>query len=135
MTALDTSVVIAAFAPWHEAHSEARRAVTPEAVIPAHVVTETYAVLTRMPQPFRMNPATVADYLTRQWAGRVIAPDAALYESLTSAAARASVIGGATYDALVALTAHRSGHELVSLDRRAEPTYRSLGVTYRLLPH
>ena len=135
MTALDTSVVIAAFAPWREAHAEARRAVTPEAIVPAHVVTETYAVLTRMPEPFRMNPSTVADYLTRQWAGRVIAPDAALYESLTTAAARTSVIGGATYDALVALTAHRSGHELLSLDRRAERTYQSLGIPYRLLLH
>jgi len=133
LSALDTSVVIAAFASWHEAHSEARRAVTPEAVLPAHVVTETYAVLTRMPEPFRMDPATVADYLTRQWAARVIVPDAALYESLMSTAARASVTGGATYDALVALTAHHGGHELLSLDRRAERTYRALGIAYRLI--
>ena len=54
MTALDTSVVIAAFAPWHESHKAARQAVTPEAVIPTHVATEAYAVLTRMPEPFRM---------------------------------------------------------------------------------
>ena len=81
MTALDSSVVIAAFAPWHEAHSVALRAVSPDAVVPAHVVTETYAVLTRMPEPFRMDASTVAAYLTRQWGGRVIAPDAALYES------------------------------------------------------
>ena len=67
MTALDTSIVIAAFAPWHEAHRAARRAVTPEAVIPAHVVTETYAVLTRMPEPFRMDARLVADYLAQQW--------------------------------------------------------------------
>jgi predicted nucleic acid-binding protein len=53
LTALDTSVVIAAFAPWHESHETARTVVTPEAVISAHVVTETYAVLTRMPAPFR----------------------------------------------------------------------------------
>ena len=68
MTALDTSVVIAAFAPWHESHEAARHAVTPDAVVPAHVVTETYAVLTRMPEPFRMEAATVATYLARQWA-------------------------------------------------------------------
>lgn len=135
MTALDTSVVIAAFAPWHEAHTAARRAVTPDTVVPAHVITETYAVLTRMPEPFRMSPTTVAEYLSRQWTGRVIPPDAALYESLIPSAATASVTGGATYDALVALTAHRSGHELLSLDRRAERTYRSLGVAYRLLSH
>jgi predicted nucleic acid-binding protein len=133
VTALDTSVVIAAFAPWHEAHTAARRAVTPEAVVPAHVVTETYAVLTRMPEPFRMDAATAAEYLARQWRGRIIAPAAELYESLTTAVATAGVTGGGTYDALVGLTAHSFGHELLSLDLRAERTYRTLGIAYRLL--
>ncbi len=133
MTALDTSVVIAAFAPWHESHETARTVVTPEAVIPAHVVTETYAVLTRMPAPFRMGATTVATYFARQWAGRVIAPDATLFESVTSTAATAGITGGATYDALVGLTAQAFGHELLSLDLRAERTYRSLGIPYRLL--
>jgi len=133
VTALDTSIVIAAFAPWHESHKAARLAVTPEAVIPAHVVTETYAVLTRMPEPFRMDTQAVADYLARQWGGRVIAPDAGLYESLPTAVATAGVMGGSTYDALVGLTAHRYGHQLLSLDLRAERTYRSLGIDYRLL--
>jgi predicted nucleic acid-binding protein len=133
VTALDTSVVIAAFAPWHEAHTAARRAVTPETVVPAHVVTETYAVLTRMPEPFRMDATTAAEYLARQWRGRVIAPDAELYESVTTAAATARVTGGGTYDALVGLTAHSFGHELLSLDLRAERTYRTLGIAYRLL--
>lgn len=133
MTALDTSVVVAAFSPWHEAHDAARRAVTADAVVPAHVVTETYAVLTRMPEPFRLDAATVADYLTRQWGGRVIAPDAGLIESLSATAAAAGITGGGTYDALVGLTAQSFGHELMSLDLRAERTYRSLGVAYRLL--
>lgn len=135
MTALDTSVVIAAFAPWHESHTAARQAVTPEAVIPAHVATETYAVLTRMPEPFRMDAQTVASYLAGQWGGRVIAPDAELYESLTTAVAAAGVMGGSTYDALVGLTAQRFGHRLLSLDLRAERTYRSLGIDYCLLAH
>lgn len=133
MTALDTSVIIAAFAPWHEAHTAARRVVGPGVVIPAHVVTETYAVLTRMPEPFRMDAQTVSDYLTQQWGGHIIAPDAALYESLPPAVAIAGVKGGSTYDALVGLTAHRFGHQLLSLDLRAERTYRSLGIDYRLL--
>ena len=96
-------------------------------------MTETYAVLTRMPEPFRMDAPTVAEYLARQWGGRVIAPDAEIYESLTQAAAAAGVTGGGTYDALVGLTAHSVGHELLSLDLRAERTYRSLGIAYRLL--
>ena len=84
-------------------------------------------------QPVRMDAATVAEYLSRQWCGRIIAPDAELYESLTAAAATAGVMGGGTYDALVGLTAHSFGHELLSLDLRAERTYRSLGIAYRLL--
>ncbi|HPY23738.1 MAG TPA: PIN domain-containing protein [Mycobacterium sp.] len=133
MTALDTSVVIAAFAPWHDAHTPARRAVTPDAVVPAHVVAATYAVLTRMPAPFRMDAATVAEYLQRQWGGRVITPDVGVYESLIEAAPAAGVTGGGTYDALVGLTARRFGHELLSLDLRAERTYRTLGIPHRLL--
>lgn len=133
MTALDTSVVIAAFAPWHDAHTAASGAVTADAVIPAHVVTETYAALTRMPAPFRMDAATVAEYLRRQWGGRVITPDAGVYESLIEAAPAAGVIGGGMYDALVGLTARRFGHELLSLDLRAERTYTTLGIPHRLL--
>ena len=91
MTALDTSVVIAAFAPWHEAHAVARRALTSDAVVPAHVVTETYAVLTRMPEPFRMDAATVAEYSRRQWHGRIVVPERGLYESLTVNAAAVGV--------------------------------------------
>ena len=96
-------------------------------------MTEIYAVLTRMPEPFRMEAATVAQYLAHQWGGRVIAPDTRLYESLTATAATAGVMGGGVYDALVGLTAHSFGHELLSLDLRAERTYRSLGIAYRLL--
>lgn len=101
--------------------------------MPAHVLTETYAVLTRMPEPFRMDAATVAEYLARQWGGRIIAPDAELYGALTTTVAAAGVTGGGTYDALVGLTAHSFGHELLSLDLRAERVYRSLGIAYRLL--
>ena len=71
--------------------------------------------------------------IARQWAGRVIAPNAETYQSLTSAAAKAGVMGGRTHDALVGLTAHAFGHELLSLDRRAESAYRSMGIAYRLL--
>jgi hypothetical protein len=59
------------------------------------VVTETYAVLTRMPEPFRLDAQLVADYLAQQWGGRVIAPDAGLYESLTTAVATVGGTGAA----------------------------------------
>lgn len=42
-------------------------------------------------------------------------------------------MGSSKYDALVGLTAHRFDHQLLSLDLRAERTYRSVGIGYRLL--
>lgn len=132
-TALDTSVVIAALSPWHEAHEQAVQAVSPETRIPAHVLTETFATLTRMPEPYRLSADVVADYLDRQWANRVIVPGPDLYDGLPRRAALAGVSGGSTYDALVGLTAHQAGCLLVSLDVRAAPTYRALGIDYRLL--
>ena len=40
---------------------------------------------------------------------------------------------GGTYEALVGLTAHSFGDELLSLELRAEHTYRTLGIADRLL--
>ncbi len=42
--------------------------------------------------------------------------------------ADSQIIGGATYDALIGLTARESGAELLSCDRRAAVTYEALGV-------
>ena len=133
MTALDTSVVVAAFASWHEAHAVAVEQVRAGALVPAQALTETYAVLTRLPEPFRIDPGAAAEYLHQQRHGRVLMPDVDLASELPLIAAAAGVWGGATYDALVATTAQRAGHSLVSLDARAERTYRALGVSYRLL--
>jgi len=50
---------------------------------------------------------------------------------LLSALADAGVFGGASYDGLVALEAHAHGHVLLSLDRRAQETYRRLRVPFQ----
>jgi predicted nucleic acid-binding protein len=42
-------------------------------------------------------------------------------------------IGGAVYDALVALTAKRAGATLVTADRRAASIYELVGVSFRRL--
>lgn len=51
MIALDTSVAIAVFASWHEAHSVAVEAIGPSPRLPAHAAIETFSVLTRLPAP------------------------------------------------------------------------------------
>lgn len=42
--------------------------------------------------------------------------------------ADSDILGGATYDALIGLTARESGTELLSCDRRAAVTYEAVGV-------
>ena len=46
--------------------------------------------------------------------------------------AAVGLTGGAVYDGLVAAAAREHRLPLITCDRRAEPTYRALGVTYEL---
>lgn len=61
----DTSVLVPALLSWHERHDDARRAVHGVRGVPAHVLVESYSVLTRLPAPSRLAPAAAADLLAR----------------------------------------------------------------------
>ncbi|GAA5157281.1 hypothetical protein GCM10023321_35310 [Pseudonocardia eucalypti] len=61
----------------------------------------------------------------------VLESDAA--DDLPSRLAGLGIAGGATYDALIALTARHAGAELVTLDKRAHDTYRRRGTATRLI--
>lgn len=54
-------------------------------------------------------------------------------EELLGEFVQAGLAGGALYDGLVGAAARRHQLPLVTCDRRAEPTYRTLGVNYELL--
>lgn len=133
MTAIDTSVAVAAVTRWHEAHEVSRRAAA-DAHIPAHALVESYAVLTRLPPPHRLSP-DVASQLLLGWfpASRVLAARGGLQTELVRRLAGEGIAGGATYDGLVALTAAQHGEPLVTRDERAVRTYEALGIEYRLL--
>jgi hypothetical protein len=49
MKAVDSSVVIAAFATWHEHHALARKAMAGQPRLVAHAAVESYSVLTPRP--------------------------------------------------------------------------------------
>lgn len=49
MIAVDTSVVVAAFASWHEGHASAVSALARRPRLPTHVTVEAFSVLTRLP--------------------------------------------------------------------------------------
>ncbi len=53
MIACDTSVLVAAFARWHESHMAAATAVRRCDALIDHAVIETFSVLTRLPAPRR----------------------------------------------------------------------------------
>lgn len=126
----DSSVVVAAFASWNQHHTKAIEALGAHDVeeLVAHAEIESYSVLTRLPAPFRAAPELVAEYLHEDFPGRRITLPERERRTIVKRLAALSIAGGAVYDALVALTAARHGHVLLSCDRRAAAAYARLDV-------
>jgi predicted nucleic acid-binding protein len=131
--AADSSVTVAALLGDHPAHETAGDALAASDTTIAHVAIETYSVITRLPPPHRVDPATAASLLAERLPSRCAAPDAAASTKAPERLARARVSAGAAYDGLIALTALEHSLELLTRDRRAERTYRALDVPYLLL--
>ena len=89
-------------------------------------------MLTRLPLPLR---------LTAVQAGSVLASafpqdcwlDATGTRDLRERLASLDIVGGSVYDALVGQAAVTNHRTLLTRDRRAERTYRSLDVEYRFV--
>jgi predicted nucleic acid-binding protein len=126
---LDTSVVVAAFASWHEHHVAALKVLDLGPRLPAQAALETYSVLTRLPPPHRAAPRVVTDYLAANFAEPLLALSAEATADLLPELARADIVGGATYDALIGAIARSRDATLITFDDRAALTYRRLGVT------
>lgn len=134
MIAPDSSVVIAALAPWHELHDQARAALSEREVrLPAHVACETVSALSRMPEGRRIAAPIVLQALELGFAAPWLALDAGDLRDALGTAVRAGVRGGALYDALIAATASLHDAELLTADRRALDVYRVLNVNVRLV--
>lgn len=133
MRAVDTSVVVAAFASWHEHHDRARGALDDGARLIEHCALETYSVLTRLPPPHRCASDVVRDFLRQRFNEPYLRLDARAYRELLLGLPERGVTGGAVYDAVVAATAAVHSAELLSCDRRAVPTYEKMGVRAVLL--
>jgi len=134
LIALDTSVVVAAFATWHQGHASAAALLGRRPRLPAHVILETYSVLTRLPPPHRAAPTIVDDFLTKTFPSAPLALSAMAQRALVRLARNAGLTGGAVYDMLVASTARAAGATLLTRDRRAIPAYEAVGVRFELMP-
>jgi len=133
LKAADTSLVVAAFASWHERHEAARRALDGGLRLIEHCAIETYSVLTRLPPPHRTSGEVVRDFLTARFPQPFLRLNAQAYKDFILGLPDHGVAGGAAYDALVAATAAGCGAELVTCDRRALPVYERYGLRTQLL--
>ena len=71
--------------------------------------------------------------MVRRFRRRWLLPSAETMRDLPAILAQAGVLGGASYDGLIALTVRGEGATLHTLDRRAEATYRALGVKHEFI--
>jgi predicted nucleic acid-binding protein len=133
-TTADTSVLIAAFATWHEQHAAAAAAVARVDLVLGHCLLETYSVLTRLPAPHRMKADVVASWLRVAFGKHEVASlPAQDHLELVATCTAQGLIGGAVYDALVAASCARAGAHLLTLDVRARATYATLGCPHELV--
>lgn len=120
---VDSNYLIAYLQTWHSHHEATvkdfgRRLARAEQfhLIP-HTLTETYAVMTRMPEPYRVAPSLAFDLMSDSFRKYPILehPPASDCWDYLSGMAGASVGGGRSYDVWIARTAHFGGlHALVT---------------------
>jgi predicted nucleic acid-binding protein len=125
--ALDTSVAVPLLVQTHTAHAAVSRWWDRRDVaLCGHALAETYSVLTRLPGDLRLTSADAARLLT----ARFVAPLLLGRETagrLPDVLSGHGIVGGAVYDALVALAAVEHGAELATRDARARATYEAIG--------
>lgn len=112
----DTSTLVAKVCSWHEHHTrtlaelERRERAGEELVLAAHSLAETYAVLTRLPGPNRLRSGDAIALLEANWRETpVIHLTAAETWRTLRRAHRRGMIGGQTYDMLIAACALKAG--------------------------
>jgi predicted nucleic acid-binding protein len=131
--AVDTSVVVAALVVGHEHEAVAVPAARRKGTsLPVHVAVEAFAVLTRLPGvSFRPDDAlsAIAQTFQAPW----LTLDATRSVELLTLLGERGIGGGRVYDGLVAMTAKVHHATLVTLDRRAVPTYEAVGARFELI--
>src|SRR3954447_23347898 len=130
---VDTSVAVALVVSDHRHHDDTHAALEGRRLgLAGHAAFETFSVLTRLPPPARLTPATAARALAANFPdSRFLGTKAA--SSLLARLEVMKIAGGSVYDALVATAAKEHGCTLVTRDLRALDTYRALEVPVELI--
>jgi predicted nucleic acid-binding protein len=133
LIAVDTSVVVALFASWHEAHQAVREVIPEEVRLPAHVLVESYSVLTRLPPPHRAPADVVEAFWRARFDEKLLTLPAGDHRTLLRRCVDERVSGGSVYDALIGMTAKHAEATLITRDRRAASTYEAVGARFQML--
>ena len=112
----DTSVLVAAVCPWHQHHAAATQDLAQRLrrgdrmVLAEPSIVEAYAVLTRLPSPYRLAPADAHALLASNFlSGRkMVSLDDAGIRALLDRLVAEGIAGGQTYDAVIASCARRA---------------------------
>jgi len=130
---LDSSAAVALVSPANDLYAAVQGRVAARRLgLAGHAAYETYSVLTRLPSPARLSSTAARELLaTRFPASQFL--EAAAGSALVDRLARAGIVGGAVYDALVAEAARVHDLVLISCDRRAVRTYQAMGARYELV--
>ena len=126
---LDTSAAMALVDPGHAHHAAVLAATRNRQLgLSGHAAFELLSVLTRLPFPSRLSGAAAVELMTVNFPHTRHLDDATA-AALPAEFAQLGILGGAVFDGLVAACARAHGCTLITCDRRAEPTYKLLGVT------
>lgn len=108
--------MVAAVCAWHERHDAARTRIdvrftrSDGLAVSAHALTETYAVLTRLPAPHRLAPADAWALVKANFvdSATVVTLSSDAYCAVLRGLAEAGIGGGRSYDALIAACASQA---------------------------
>jgi predicted nucleic acid-binding protein len=111
----DTSCIIALLCSWHEHHDvtfkdmNRRRKAGDTLVLAAHSLMETYAVLTRLPYPYRLSEEDAGRLLEQNFSEtEVITLSATQYWRVLKMCREKKISGGRTYDCVIASCAQKA---------------------------
>jgi len=129
----DSSVLIPALQVGHPNHEEARKVLSRRQLrITGHVELETFAAMSSAAYKPRTSPSAAATAIAQLDSSPLtLSPQG--YLDLIEKAGKGRLMGGAIYDALIAITAAQHGARLISRDKRAAATYKALGVDLEML--
>lgn len=117
VTALDTSVIVSGLLASHQRHEIAAAELSAllnnqvEIVLPLHALVEAYAVMTRLPSPYRLSAKHALEILDRSFRdnARLVGLEGDEGWHLLGELSRRAVVGGTSYDGLILASARKGG--------------------------